>query len=97
MTDKKSSARIEWIDLANGICIILVVLFHVCHEYPLEVQISSFRMPLYFILSGLFFKQYEGFIGFLKRKTNKLLIPFLFFLFFTLSNTSSKLTIGSNL
>ena len=36
-------------------------------------------MPLYFILSGLFFKQYEGFVGFLKRKTNKLLIPFLFF------------------
>ena len=40
-------------------------------------------MPLYFILSGLFFKQYEGFVGFVKRKTNKLLIPFLFFLYFT--------------
>ena len=83
MTDKKSSARIEWIDLAKGICIILVVLYHVTHEYPLAVQLSSFRMPLYFVLSGLFFKQYEGFVGFLKRKTNKLLIPFLFFFIFT--------------
>jgi len=36
-------------------------------------------MPLYFFLSGLFFKPYEGYVGFLKRKVNKLLIPFLFF------------------
>ena len=43
----------------------------------------SVRMPLYFVLSGLFFKQYEGFKGFVIRKTNKLIIPFLFFLLLT--------------
>lgn len=78
------SKRIEWIDLAKGFCIFLVVLNHVSQyakvNYPLANQLQAFRMPLYFILSGLFFKQYEGFFGFLKRKTNKLLIPFLFFL-----------------
>lgn len=78
-----STGRIEWIDLAKGFCIILVVLSHVVNTHPLWVQLSSFRMPLYFVLSGLFFKQYEGFIGFLKRKINKLLIPFLFFLYCT--------------
>ena len=36
-------------------------------------------MPLYFFLSGLFFKEYEGFWGFFLRKVNKLLIPFAFF------------------
>jgi len=36
-------------------------------------------MPLYFFLSGLFFKPYENYSGFLTRKVNKLLIPFLFF------------------
>ena len=81
------SSRIEWIDLAKGICIVLVVLNHVSItmdiDYPLSIQVTSFRMPLYFILSGLFFKQYEGFVGFLKRKTNKLLIPFMFFLLMT--------------
>jgi len=86
-TVNSRSARIEWIDLAKGFCIILVVLYHVCNmmymTYPLWVQTTAFRMPLYFILSGLFFKQYEGFIGFLKRKTNKLLIPFLFFMLIT--------------
>ena len=84
---KEASKRIEWIDLAKGICIFLVVFQHVSValdiDYPLKTQFTSFRMPLYFILSGLFFKQYEGFIGFLKRKTNKLLIPFLFFLLTT--------------
>ena len=79
--------RIEYIDLAKGFCILLVVLNHVTEflnmDYPFSDQIRSFRMPLYFILSGLFFKRYENFLGFAKRKTNKLLIPFLFFLIMT--------------
>ena len=78
-----SQSRIEYIDLAKGICILLVVYFHVSLHYnissPFDTVIRSFRMPLYFILSGLFFKKYEGFVGFLRRKVNKLLIPFLFF------------------
>ena len=83
------SNRIEWIDLAKGFCILLVVVNHVflwvnrSFDYPLELQGRAFRMPLYFILSGLFFKQYESFTGFFKRKTNKLLIPFLFFFVLT--------------
>lgn len=68
--------RIGFIDLAKGLCISLVVLHH-CHiETPYLVYI---RMPLYFILSGLFFKTYDGFIDFTKRKINKILIPFVFF------------------
>lgn len=44
-----------------------------------------FRMPLYFILSGLFFKTYEGMFPFIKKKTNKLIIPFIFsFIFITI-------------
>lgn len=78
--------RIEFIDLAKGFCIILVVLTHVnTHfhvKYPLQMELQVFRMPLYFFLSGLFFKKYENIFGFIKRKINKLLIPFLFFYFF---------------
>lgn len=80
----KSSKRIEFIDLAKGLCILLVVWQHTASTfelptYPFKVALSSFRMPLYFFLSGLFFKNYENFFGFVKRKTNKLLIPFVFF------------------
>lgn len=77
------SRRIDWIDLAKGFCILLVVVNHAAivtrSSSSLELQAAAFKMPLYFILSGLFFKQYENFTGFLKRKTNKLVIPFLFF------------------
>ena len=77
------SKRIQYIDLAKGLCILLVVLFHVyqhIHYIPEFIKsLSCFRMPLYFFLSGLFFKEYEGFIGFFLRKVNKLFIPFAFF------------------
>lgn len=73
--------RIEFIDLAKGFCICLVVLAHVAASYKVSLPLSdfqkAFRMPLYFILSGFFFKTYGGFWDFIKRKTNKLsfLIP----------------------
>lgn len=78
-----SNDRIQYIDLAKGFCILLVVWGHSTGplnspEYLFKDTLSMFRMPLYFFLSGLFFKTYEGFGGFLKRKINKLLIPFLF-------------------
>lgn len=36
-------------------------------------------MPLYFFLSGFFFKTYGGLWNFLRKKINKLLVPFAFF------------------
>ena len=80
MNDEK---RIAYIDLAKGFCICLVVFFHTkgvlgCH-YVLDPFFASFRLPLYFFLSGLFFKDYGSFRNFLIKKTNRLLIPFFFF------------------
>lgn len=80
--------RIEYIDLAKGICILLVVLDHISGSgyfldgnYPLNDIFEQTRMPLYFILSGLFFKDYAGGIReFLLRKFNRILVPYLFFL-----------------
>lgn len=80
--------RIEFIDLAKGFCILMVVWLHVFRatgvSVPLNELTAKIRMPLYFVLSGMFFKEYEGFFGFLLRKTNKLLIPF-FFLYLILT------------
>ena len=80
--------RIQYIDLAKGICILLVVVDHISNEgyfsagdYPLNEIFEQMRMPLYFILSGLFFKDYAGGIKeFLLRKVNKILVPYLFFI-----------------
>lgn len=87
--------RIEFVDLAKGICISLVVLLHVFGDLSGGViQIMNlFRMPLYFVLSGLFFKSYNGFVPFFKKKTNKLLIPFFFTFIFVVLPTTILLNI----
>ena len=73
--------RIEYIDTAKGICIALVVAFHCNLHYDesTDQMLSCIRLPLYYFLSGLFFKQYDNYSFFLIKKINKLLIPFLFF------------------
>ncbi len=81
MTDPRNR-RIEFVDLTKGICIILVIMSHIGGAFDKldsHSMLVAFRMPLYFFISGLFFKSYEGFQGFALRKVNKLLIPFLFF------------------
>jgi fucose 4-O-acetylase-like acetyltransferase len=71
--------RIQFIDLAKGVCIILVVLFHAGVLTPSTPMLSCLRMPLYFFLSGLFFKTYGGTINFMVKKINKIIVPFVFF------------------
>ncbi len=74
--------RIAFIDLTKGLCILLVVMIHIGGAFELfdsKSLITCFCMPLYFFVSGLFFKSYEGFAGFSIRRINSLLIPFLIF------------------
>ena len=78
--------RLEFIDLAKGICIILVVCFHGgAITWP---PLLMLKMPLYFILSGLFYKDYSGIINLFIRKFDKLIIPFLFFIILTVISTN---------
>ena len=75
------SKRIDFVDLTKGVCIILVVMTHIGGAFELldrGSMLSCFRMPLYFFISGVFFKPYEALSGFILRKINKLIIPFLF-------------------
>lgn len=55
----------------------MVVLVHVMPEFGRSCQfLGCLRMPLYFCLSGLFYKDYGGVKSFVVKKTNKILIPF---------------------
>lgn len=81
--------RIEWIDLAKGLCMLFVIAGHslwggycegvFCDTLWIDRYMTTFRMPLYFVLCGIFFKTYTGFSDFLRHKTNNLLVPFLVF------------------
>ncbi len=77
-TISEPKPRIEFIDLAKGLCIFLVVMKH-CGALPETSILSMLRMPLYFLLSGLFFKTYGGVKNLILKKTNKLVIPMVAF------------------
>ena len=79
-----SQKRISYIDTAKGIGILLVLIGH--SEYPstnLITWISSFHMPLFFILSGILFAHTGAAAkktkSFLKKKFCSILIPYLAF------------------
>lgn len=67
--------RIEYIDWLKGLSIICVVWFHAPHPDWLSF---SFRLPLFFLLSGIFFKVIP-LRSHLTKKTDQLVVPFIFF------------------
>ena len=78
------SKRIEYIDIARGIGILLVVLGHndfaLVSPFAYKV-IYSLHMPLFFFLSGYFINPSVGFWEFIKKRFNSLLKPYLFTIF----------------
>lgn len=70
-----ATQRIEYIDWLKGLSIICVVWFHTPHPDWLSF---SFRLPLFFLLSGIFFKVIP-IHRHLARKTDQLVVPFVFF------------------
>lgn len=70
--------RIEFIDLAKGVGITLIVIGHCGVDFSFPGLYAGAVMPWFFVLSGIFYKD-ESFISYVKKKTNSILIPFLFF------------------
>lgn len=72
-------AVIEWVDMAKGLGMLLVMLGHV--ESPLSPFIYSFHMPLFFFLSGYLYHEhkYPTPMAILHNKSRRLLIPYFFF------------------
>lgn len=69
--------RVEWIDMAKGYGIILMLLGHL-HVNELMVWIYSFHMPLFFFVSGYLFNIKSSFLGFSAGKVKRMVIPYLF-------------------
>ncbi len=80
----EQSKRLHYFDVAKGFGIILVVLGHI--EYisdPLRTWISSFHMPLFFVVSGMLMRYKDElsrpFASTVKKKARGLIIPYLWF------------------
>lgn len=79
-----SSKRIQWPDLLKAFAITLVVVGHIVSSYdpmhyqaPVAKWIYSFHMPLFMILSGMFFQftLRKSFRPMLIEKCRRLLLP----------------------
>ena len=78
------SKRINYIDVARGIGILLVVMGH--NDFAaiapfMHKLIYSFHMPLFFFLSGYFLSTATPFWTFVKKRFNGLLKPYFFTIF----------------
>ena len=90
--------RVEYVDIAKGIGITLVVMAH--NDFALispfaHKLIYSFHMPMFFFMSGMFFKPDIPFWTFVSQRFHRILRPFLFmilFIFF-MSISFSKVSI----
>jgi len=78
------SNRIQYIDIARGIGILLVVLGHndfaLLSPFVYQV-IYSFHMPLFFFLSGFFVNPSLPFFEYFKKRFHSVLKPYLFTIF----------------
>ena len=76
--------RIEYLDIARGIGILLVVLGHndFASLSPFFHQvIYSFHIPLFFFLSGYFINTAQSFLDYSKKRFHAVLKPYLFTIF----------------
>lgn len=74
---KEYEQRIEYIDIAKGIGIILIVLGHVLKNGFLRQYSYSFHVPLFFFLSGLTYKFKND--KKIKKKIIRIYIPYIVF------------------
>lgn len=74
-----SNMRIEWVDAAKGIGILMVMFGHNWLDWKYCYYFYSFHMPLFFILAGYTFSDRRAPFDFIKQKAKVLIIPYVLF------------------
>ena len=60
--EKKPKVRLDYLDIAKGLAIFIVVIGHVAEAFDVpyyRVVIYTFHMPLFFIVSGAITKRHK--------------------------------------
>ena len=74
-----STGRVEWVDVAKGVGIVLVVLAHALPKDHIIWQfINQFHMPFFFMISGFLYSTKTSWVKFVIRKIRTLWVPFVF-------------------
>lgn len=76
--------RVAYLDIAKFLGIACVVIGHISSPVEANVMFDAihnfvyqFHIPLFFFLSGIFYRKRESFFVFLKSKTKRLYIPYI--------------------
>ncbi|TFG13113.1 acyltransferase [Candidatus Thorarchaeota archaeon] len=82
LNDKVDQVHEDWLDIAKGIAILFVILVHVIIPIinPITTHLSSFTIPLFFIVTGLTYnsKKYRKNIRkLLTKRGRQLMIPYI--------------------
>lgn len=74
-------SRFDYLDLAKGIGILLVVWAHILITGWSHQIIYAFHMPLFFFISGMLFNKakYSSFRQFITARAKRLLVPYLIY------------------
>jgi len=72
VTDK----RIQYIDIARGLAMILIITGHSVAPGYVQSAIYTFHVPLFFFVSGYFFKR-RGFVSLVSKNFKRLVVPYL--------------------
>ena len=73
----KKKTRIDYIDVLRGIGIMYMVLGHINLGVQFDHYIHAFHMPLFFFVTGFFFKRQQvSFKTFIKKTSKQLLLPY---------------------
>lgn len=76
----EANTRIQWIDIAKALGILLVVLGHLTNSSSyIGHWISSFHMPLFFVLSGICFSPLGTLSKYINKKFISLIYPYFTF------------------
>lgn len=75
---KHTLSRIEWIDIAKALGVVLVVLGHTGLSEVFRRWIYIFHMPLFFYISGMFFRPVNLGVA-IKKKGKAYLLPYILF------------------
>lgn len=96
MEQTNEKLRLKYFDIAKGIGILLMIIGHcsIKNQYILNF-IFSFHMPLFFFMSGFFYKYRENKEE-LKRNFKKLIIPYIITCMVMIIYKFFKLIIDSN-
>lgn len=79
-----ATKRLEYIDFLKAVGILAVIWGHIYTRNDAIYQfVYSFHVPLFFVLSGVFFKPNQNLKELLIKRINKLIIPYLFFYLIT--------------